>query len=128
MARLLEGRISRLIHRKAKRYLLKGTLRRSVPATGDRDEYNDPVDAEPETFKLVGFHDETTRIFEGEVLPITDLLVNILAESLKTEPTQDDVVSLTQRRVTRWYQLRSAKVDPAGAMWICRAFRTSPPE
>ena len=123
-AGLLDGYIAAAIYAGFKGRLLKGTLRRNVPS-GNLDDYGDATATSPSTWTTEGFTELYSDFFRAQArIPETDLKVNIFAKSLTSgvRPRKDDLASFTQAGVVTWYQLRNATVDPAGALWTCRAF------
>lgn len=128
MAGLLTGKIAKAIFKGFKGKLLSGELRRESPSSSN-DEYGDPMTVAPTYFSIEGFTDEFTELYKAKAgIPESDLKVNIFSESSPgLEPRKDDKVSFTDQFGTRWYQLRKVKIDPAGALWVCQAFKIETP-
>lgn len=123
MAGLLDGFLADAIYKGFKNKLLIGTLRRMsfVRAEG-LDERGDPNRRTPTDYLCQGFTDEYSEFFRATAgVPDTDLKVCVFGKSLPAgvRPQKDDYV---QFRST-WYQLRTVMVDPANALWECRASR-----
>jgi hypothetical protein len=121
---LLDGFIAKEIYKGFKSKLLKGTMRRAAPdpALG-LDKLGDPEDTTDTEWACQGFVDgysETFRALAG--IPDTDSKVGIFAQSLPSgvRPQKDDTVEMPAGTT---YQLRNVSVDPATALWECRAFK-----
>jgi hypothetical protein len=128
VARLLEGKIAKAVHKGLKGKLLRGTLRKNVSAVSTGlDDLGDPVDTAPESYRCEGFVDNYDAAYSARAgIPSTDVQINIIAGSLKKGiiPETDDKVLMKGQ----WHQLREAKTDPATAMWVCRGFEIEPPQ
>jgi hypothetical protein len=128
---ILEGSLAEQIYKGFKGRLLSGIIRqRAVPTSGALDTYGDPIDLAPVDTALEGFTEDYDDAFRARAgIPGTDLKVNIFAKSCPAiTPGKDDLVKFTRAGVAEWYQLRRVKVDPAGALWECQAFRIKDPE
>lgn len=124
MAGLLEGKIAKAIFKGFKGKLLKGELRRENPVAV-LDEFGDPTDSTIQFFAIEGFTDEFSAFYRAQAnIPETDLNVAIFAQSSPgLTPEKDDKVTFKGK----WYQLRAVDVDPADALFECRAFEIPPP-
>jgi len=123
VAGLLDGDIASAIYAGFKNRLLKGGLRR-VSTTGTPDASGDPVPAGSVLWLCQGFTEDYDDHNRPAGIPETDLKVNIFAKSLpvNVRPRKDDTVNFVQAGATTWFQLRNATIDPAGALWTCRAY------
>lgn len=123
MAGMLTGQLASDLYRAFQNKLLTGTLRRTAPAA-PLDTYGDPTVPAPTFYGIQGFTDVYSDYYRAQAgIPDTDLQVNIFAKSSPgLEPTKDDIVAFTDSFGTRWYQLRTVAVDPAGALFVCRGF------
>ena len=124
MAGLLTGKIAKAIFNGFKGKLLSGELRRETPVP-ILDEFGDPTDETVAYFAIEGFTDEFSDFYRAQAnIPDTDLIVAIFAQSSPgLVPNKDDIVTFKGK----WYQLRAQKVDPADALFECRAFEIPPP-
>lgn len=124
MAGLLTGQIAKAIFKGFKGKLLSGELRRDVP-DASLDEFGDAVSSTLQYFDIEGFTDDFSDFYRASAnIPETDLKVSIFAESSPgLVPAKDDKVIFEGT----WYQLRTQDVDPAGALYECRAFEILPP-
>lgn len=122
---ILDGSLADSIFAGFKGQLLSGIIRqRTVPMSGSLDELGDPQDLAPTDTAIEGFTEDYSDTFRARAgIPAGDIKVNIFAKSAPAiTPSKDDLVRFTQAGVARWYQLRAKSIDPAGAMWVCRAF------
>lgn len=126
----LDGSLAQSIYDGFKGRLLTGTIRQSAaPDSGVLDDRGDPIDTVETDTALEGFTENYDDAFMARAgIPGTDLMVNIFAKSCPSiTPGKDDRVAMVQAGVTTWYQLRRAKIDPAGALWVCQAFKIPDP-
>lgn len=125
MPGLLEGQIAKAIFKGFKGKLLKGTLRRETLGT-TLDTFGDPTGATVTSYSIEGFVSGYSAFYRATAgIPETDVKVNIFAQSSPgLVPSKDDLVQFQGT----WYQLRSANVDPATALYACQAFVTVAPE
>lgn len=124
MAGLLEGQLAKAIYDGFKNKLLKGTLKRLVPVA--LNAKGDPSTTTEQTWSIQGFVDGYSEFFRIQTgVPDTDAKVCIFAKSLPdgTRPKKDDLVELP---AGTWYRLVSINVDPATALWECRASKIPP--
>jgi hypothetical protein len=122
---LLDGSLAEQIYAGFKGKLLTGIIRkRSQPESAALDSLGDPLELAPADTAIEGFTENYDDAFAARAgIPSTDIMVNIFAKSCPgIVPGKDDIVRMTQAGVATWYQLRRAKVDPAGALFICQAF------
>lgn len=127
----LDGPLAESIYQGFKGKLLSGVIRQRAPAQSTAlDEYGDPLDLIPTETTIEGFTEDYDDAFRAKAgIPLTDLKVNFFGKSAPgITPGKDDIVRFTQAGVDTWYQLRRAKVDPAGALWVCQAFQIAAPE
>ena len=121
---LLDGAIAKAIFDGFKGKLLKGTLRRrtAVVAVG-LDERGDAISTTTTDYACEGFVDEYSEFFRATAgVPDNESKVAIFAKSLPSgvRPLKDDLVLFGGQ----WWQLKTVNVDPATALWECRASRT----
>mgnify|MGYP001081321267 CR=1 FL=1 len=85
------------------------------------------MDAAPVLTPMEGFTDNYSEAFMvAAQIPESSVKVCIFAPSLKgARPGKDDKVKFTRGGVVEWYQIRKAKIDPAGALWECESFMIS---
>lgn len=119
---VLDGPLATAIYKGFKGKLKKGVLRQmQFPDSGAQDDLGDDIDGAPVDYKFEGFTDNYSDFYKAQAgIPDTDLKVCIFAKSMPdhVRPGKDNKA----RVGTVWYQLRAAKVDPAGALWECQAF------
>ena len=100
-----------------------GVLTRPV-ASSTKDAHGDAVPGTPLTYTFEGFTDEysdATRARAG--IPEDDLMLCIFAASMDVPPQQDDRAVLSGGPNSgQTLVIRSAKTDPAGALYTCRAY------
>lgn len=131
MAGILDGSLADAIYKGFKGKLLTGSIRQLVtPESGGLDSFGDPQDGVPVYTALEGFAEDYDDAFRARAgIPQTDVKVNVFAKSIPgIVPSKDDIVRLRQAGVDTWYQLRRAKIDPAGALWECQAFVVPEPD
>lgn len=121
---LLTGDIADAIYAGFKNKLLTGTLVRDSPST-TLNALGDPTGVTTQSWPCQGFIDNYsahTRAAAG--IPATDSKVCVFGKSLPKgiRPQKDDRVVMTNGVIATNWQLRSAVVDPAGALWECQAF------
>ena len=129
MPGLLDGAIASAVYAGFKGRLLTGTLRQSSAAT--LDDLGDPATPTDTDYPVQGFVDGYSAVFRAQAgIPIEDVRVSIFGKSMPTgvRPGRDDRVRMRQAGVDTWYQLRTAEVDPAGALWECQAYAIPAPE
>lgn len=121
MVGLLDGQLASAIYAGFKNKLLIGTFRRrAIDETEGLDELGDPRSVVETDYSCQGFTDNYSEFFRATFgVPDTDLKVCIFAKSLSAgvRPLKDDLV----RFQSIWYQLKTVSVDPATALWECRA-------
>ena len=123
---ILDGPLAQSIYAGFQGKLLVGLLRRTdVAGSGGLNDKGDPNAVAPATYDCQGFVDKFSAFTRKQAgIPETDLKVCIFGASLPAgfEPQKDDQVKFTRAGVATWYQLRTADVDPAGALWECQGF------
>lgn len=122
---ILDGSLADQIYKGFKGKLLKGVLRQNTsPDSTALDSYGDPIDLLPTDTPMEGFVENYDAAYAARAgIPGTDVKVNIFAKSCPgLTPGLDDICKFVQGGVATWYQLRGAKIDPAGALWTCQAF------
>lgn len=118
---LLTGDLATSVYKAFKGKLLTGLIRQTTVAeSGGLDQYGDPIDVASTDTVCEGFVENYADYFRAKAgIPEFDIQVNIFAKSIPgITPTKDDIVQMNGR----WYQLRSAKTDPATALWTCQAY------
>lgn len=127
---LLNGQISDAIWGGFKGKLLTAALRQEVPASsGGLDEFGDPMDVGVLLTATEGFTARYSDYFAAQAgYPETDLKCCLFARPMNgIRPGKDDKIKIVRAGVEEWYQVREAKIDPAGALWICRSFSIPDP-
>jgi len=117
MSSFLQNQLRNQLAAGFKNKLLSGILTRSQATT--LDSYGDPVSSTSETFKVEGFPSQYEEYFRAKFgIPDTDLKIVLIAGNCETRPNKDDVISFREKT----YRLRSVKVDPAEATYVCQAY------
>jgi len=122
---ILDGPLAQSIYDGFKGKLLSGTLRKNVEGdSGALDGKGDPIDVAPTDYDTEGFVDNYDDAYRARAgIPQTDVMVGIFGKSIDGVIVEkDDIASFTRSGVTTWYQVRRAKLDPAGALWDCQSF------
>ncbi len=110
--------------------LLKGILRRyTLPTSTGLDDKGDPIDTSDFTeYVIEGFRDEFSRYTKAQAgIPDTDFKISIFGGSQPDlTPKSGDLVRLDRKGTSPlWSRLNGEKggimIDPAGALWECRA-------
>ncbi|RVC47583.1 hypothetical protein EN781_00150 [Mesorhizobium sp. M4A.F.Ca.ET.090.04.2.1] len=119
MASQLEAQLAKTIAKAFKGKLLKGTLRREVPGTGN-DSFGDPNSGSVATYPFEGIREDYTATFRAQAgIPSTDVRVLIIAGSIGTAPKQDDQVLIR----SAWHKVRAIEsIDPANATYALQCF------
>lgn len=127
MASFLEGSLARSLDAGFRGTSLKGQLYRGVPdEDGGMNALGYANRVQGNIWDCRGFIDNTRDYFAGPTSR-TIITVNIFSKSLEkgtVEPQKDD---LAQFRGD-WYQLGEIRTDPAKALWICEAMKTTIPD
>jgi hypothetical protein len=128
---LFDGQIASAIYAGFKGKTLVCALRTTrVASSGGLDALGDPLALSPTTYPCEGFDDAYSDAYKlAAGIPLTDVKVNIFAKSLPdgVRPGKDDIASVTRAGVVSWFQLRKADIDPAGALWVCQAYKIAAP-
>lgn len=125
---LLDGDIAKKIYQGFKGKLSKGMLRQ-ITREGGLDENGDPY-AEVPTYRAVeGFVDQYSEFFIHQAgIPDTDLKVCVFGQSIPgIDIGKDDKIRMKFLGRQQWFQVRNPKMDPAGALWECQAFKIEAP-
>lgn len=131
---LLDGGLARQIYQGFRGKLLAGVIRwPAVPSSAPLDALGDPVGIVPPVTRpiegLVESYSATVAAQAG--IPGTDVQVSFFGETLGgLKPIPKCIVSLDEKGDhprTRWFLIRAARVDPAGALWQCQATETEAP-
>jgi hypothetical protein len=133
---MLDGGLAQSIYDGFQGQLLQLSLRKSTqPTSGGLDDAGDPlVPPEPADLPCEGFIDLYSAFTRAQMsIPGTDLKLCIFGKSLPdgTVPAKDDICQVTGPAGSiyygRWYQLRDADCDPAGALWVSQSFEIKAP-
>jgi hypothetical protein len=132
---LLDGQIRDAIWAGFKGRLLKGVLRRYIAVnSGGLDDLGDPIDTSDYTeWPIEGFRDEFSRFTRAQAgIPDTDYKICIFGGvQPDLTPKHGDLVRLDRASGSFWSRLNGEKsgikIDPAGALWDCRASEAEAP-
>ena len=132
---MLDGELASSIFDGFKGKLLTGSLRkRTVPTSGGLDRAGDPIDSASADHSFEGFIDRYSEFSHAQAgIPESDLKLCIFGKSLAAgiAPERDNIAQITGPAgsiyVGRWYQIRKAAIDPAGALWECQSVQIPEP-
>lgn len=125
---LLDGDIAKQIYQGFKGKLSKGKLRK-ITREGGLDDNGDPYAEVPVYYSVEGFVDMYTEFYMKENgVPDTDLKVCVFGQSIPgIDIGKDDKIRMKYLGRQQWFQVRKPRIDPAGALWECQAFKIEAP-
>lgn len=123
MASLLETQIRKAIGQGFKGRLLKGTLRRTVSAGVDAK--GDETNLTTTDYTFDGIRENFDKRYALQAgIPITDVRILIIADSLAVQPVAGDKIKIRDE----WFQVRGIlAIDPASASYNLQAYSVASP-
>jgi hypothetical protein len=123
MSSRLESRIAKQLYRGLKGKMLRGTLRRQVPAS--LDSYGDHTSATINTYAFEGIREDFSAYYKAQAgIPATDVKILVLAQSITVTPQKDDLLQIRDA----WYCVRTVlAIDPANATVQLQCFAVPTP-
>jgi hypothetical protein len=138
MTGLLNGELAASIYAGFKGKLLTGRFyQHAVAESGGLDSRGDPLvsePGEPTGIACEGFIDNYSAFSHAQAgIPDTDLKVCVFGKSMPAvTPAERNLFECTGPAGSiykdRWFQVRRAAIDPAGALWECQSFEIEVPE